>query len=335
MTEKPSISVVVPTLNEASSIEAMLQSLANQTYQNFEVIIVDDGSTDGTLEVVNDWKNDLPSLHVIERSNETGIPSALNTGIEAARGEYVARHDADDFSDINRLQRQFDYLESYPEVALVGTGAYHIEPDDSIRSRRRVRENPPKQLYHEKSPFIHGSIMMRAEAFHSIGGYDESLPASEDRDLWVRMQSEFELRNIDAPLYYLRLTGESAYASQLYRSKLYGKYVTLRELTDRVDADREAAVRRQGADAIPPLLTKEEMLDIKLTIGQELLRWGKQHESRRYILEVLRERPLNVITIGVLALTFMPTKASLGAVNMYRRRMNKQIANTNRTSGDI
>lgn len=335
MTDNPAISIVVPTLNDESTIGAMLESLANQTYQNFEVIIIDDGSTDGTLDIVRNWTDALRSVNVIERPDKQGIPSALNRSIEAARGEYIARHDADDYSDVDRLLRQFEYLETHPEVALVGTGAYHIESDGAIRSRRRVREEPPEELYREKTPFIHGSVMMRADAVRSIGGYDESLPSSEDRDLWVRMQSDYELRNIDAPLYYLRLSEESAYASQLYTSKLYGQYVALRELTDRVDTEREAAVKRNGTDAIEHLLTDEEMLDIKLSIGQELLRWGKQRESRRYILEVLQQRPLNVMTMGVLALTFMPTKASLGAINLYRKRMNRQIAKTNSTSGDI
>lgn len=327
----PRVSVLLPTLNEAETVERALGSLAEQTYEDFEVIVIDDGSTDGTVDEVRRAASDLPEVEVIERTDERGITSALNRGLEAAHGEYIARQDADDRSHPDRLRRQVEFLDGNPEVVLVGTGVHQVEPDDTYRSQRHVYEVPPPAVYREKSPFVHGTVLIRTTAVRAVGGYDELFPTSEDRDLWIRMAREFdyELRNIDEPLYWLQLSGESAYASDMYTAKLYGEYAAVRTLEDRVSVDYDETVRREGADAIEAILTNAELAAIARDAGQEALRWHKRRESRRYAREALRRRPLDPIAAGTLLLSYAPERVVDALITLYRKKLNREVRRAN------
>lgn len=325
----PRVSVVLPTLNEEAVVGRALDSLSDQTFADFEVIVVDDGSTDGTLDVVRSKADDLPEVRIVERHDQSGIASALNRGVAEAAGEYIARQDADDRSLPRRFERQVLFLEENSDVALVGTGAYHVERNGSRRSRRRVYENPPLEIYKKKSPFVHGSVMMRTAAVRAVGGYDETFPTAEDRDLWVRMSQEYELRNIDEPLYLLTLSGDSAYASDMYRAKLYGRYAAIRVLDDRIPEGYDAEVEREGIEAIERVLREEELAEIKLGISQELLRWGKRAESRERAVEVLRENPIHAVAAATLVLSIAPRPVTLGVINHYRKLINWRIRRSN------
>lgn len=327
----PRVSVLLPTLNEAETVGRALESLADQTFDDFEVVVVDDGSTDGTVPEVERAATDLPELKVIERTDERGIASALNRGLQAARGEYIARQDADDRSHPDRLRRQVEFLDANSDVALVGTGVHQVELDGSYRSRRHVYEDPPPAVYREKSPFVHGTVVMRTAAVRAVGGYDELFPTSEDRDLWIRMALEFDydLWNIDEPLYWLQLSGESAYASDMYTAKLYGEYAVVRSLEERVPADYDETVRRDGAQAIEAILTDAELADVARDVAQEALRWHKRGESRRYAREALRRRPLDPIAAGTLLLSFAPERVVDTVITLYRVKLNRDVRRAN------
>lgn len=325
----PRVSVLLPTLNEADTVGRALESLADQMYDDFEVVVIDDGSTDGTVEVVRRAGTELPALKLIERTDERGIASALNRGLEAARGEFVARQDADDRSHPDRLQRQVEYLDAHPEVALVGTGVHQVEADGTYRNRRHVYEDPPDRVYRTKSPFVHGTVLMRTGAVRSVGGYDELFPTSEDRDLWLRMRREYQLRNVDEPLYWLQLSGESAYASDMYAAKLYGEYAYIRTLEDRVPEGYDETVRREGPAAIEDILTDAELAAVASEVAQESLRWGKRRECRRHAREALGRRHVDPIAVGALALSFTPQRVVDTVITLYRLKLNREIRRAN------
>lgn len=327
----PRVSVLLPTLNEVETVGCALESLAEQTFDDFEVVVIDDGSTDETVAEVRRAATDLPAVEVIERNDERGIASALNRGLEAARGEYVARQDADDRSHPDRLRLQIEFLDANPEAVLVGTGVHQVELDGSYRSRRHVYEDPPPSVYREKSPFVHGTVLMRAAAVRTVGGYDELFPTSEDRDLWIRMAREFdyELRNLDDPLYWLQLSSDSAYASDTYTAKLYGEYAVVRTFEDRVPADYDETVRREGAEAIEAVLTDAELAAVARDAGQEALRWQKRRECRRYAREALRRRSLDPIAAGTLFLSFAPDRVVDALITLYRMKLNRDVRRAN------
>ncbi|EFL51281.1 glycosyl transferase family 2 [Solidesulfovibrio fructosivorans JJ]] len=188
------ISVVLPVRNTADTLPRALASLAAQTLADFELVAVDDGSDDGgaTLRVLRAAAGRDARLRVLDRPHD-GIAAALNTGLAAARGRYIARMDADDVCHPRRLELQAGYLDAHPEIGLVSCLAAfggdpdaaagylaHIEWANSVRTPQAIR-----QAIFRESPLPHPTVMFRAELPNRFGGYrDGAFP--EDYELWLR-----------------------------------------------------------------------------------------------------------------------------------------------------
>lgn len=202
--DAPEISVVMAVYNGAEHLEEAVQSILLQTYRNFEFIIVDDGSTDMTEEILESF--DDSRIRTIRNSENLGLPKSLNKGIRAARGRYVARMDADDISLSHRFERQMDFLERNSGYSLLGSSYYQIDRAGKVVSLVRVltgdaeiRSNLKKQNW-----FGHGSVMMQKQAWSWCGGYDEEFRFAEDYDLWLRIAECSMVANIGEPLYCWR-----------------------------------------------------------------------------------------------------------------------------------
>jgi glycosyltransferase involved in cell wall biosynthesis len=181
----PLVSVIIPTYNRGWILKEAIESVQFQTYRNFELIIVDDGSTDNTREVLEEFKEEL----VVIRQKNKGVSAARNKGVSFSRGTLIAFLDSDDLWKPEKLANQVAFFESNPEI--------HICQTDEIWIRKGKRVNPKK--YHQKpsgmifeqslslclvSP---SAVMMKKKLFHEAGGFDESFPACEDYDLWLRI----------------------------------------------------------------------------------------------------------------------------------------------------
>jgi glycosyltransferase involved in cell wall biosynthesis len=200
----PAVSVVMAVFDGASWVRAAVESLLTQTLADFEVIVIDDGSTDATpamLAAVHD-----PRLRV-ERQERSGLTRALVRALELARAPLVARLDADDLALPERLARQRQFLDANPQVGLLGTGSREVDfegrevaivrppVDDAAIRRALIRENP----------FVHSSVMMRRSALERAGGYDPSFLVAQDYDLWMRLALVTRLANLSEPLVIRRL----------------------------------------------------------------------------------------------------------------------------------
>ena len=217
--ESPTVSVVMPTLNNGAHIKRAVGSILEQRFSDFELLIIDDGSSDGTVSQISEFTDER--IRLVQRTDETGVVSARNEGLRRSSGRYVAVHDGDDWSHPDRLRTQVAYLEKNPEVVAVGTGAYLVDETGTIQARRRVRESPSRTDNETHTEFVHGSVMMRRDVLKRIGRYDEWFALAEDYDLWLRLANECAVRNIDEPLYYFRQHDESQYSSNLETTKLY------------------------------------------------------------------------------------------------------------------
>jgi glycosyltransferase involved in cell wall biosynthesis len=187
--------------NEEAIIGEAVASILAQTLADFELLVVDDGSTDRTVEVVDGFGD--PRVRVIRQAN-AGQPHAMNRGIMEARGELVARHDADDLSLPERFERQVAFLDAHSDVALVGTGAVLRGPSGRDRVFHAVRSSHGiRHALAWGNPIVHTSVMMRRAAITQVGAYADML--SEDYDLWIRMAEAFPLANIAAPLVVRRV----------------------------------------------------------------------------------------------------------------------------------
>ncbi|MEN7973948.1 MAG: glycosyltransferase [Verrucomicrobiota bacterium] len=189
----PAVSVLIPCYNAADTLTETLTSVSRQTHPNFEVVTVDDGSTDGTGEILKTWAAREARFRVLSRPHE-GIIPALNAGLDHCQAPYIARLDADDLAHPDRLSIQAAYLDSDPDTALVSSLVSGF-PEEDLRQGFRIyldwlnalvtHEEIAREIFVE-SPLPHPSVMFRKSSVTALGGYQEHGWA-EDYDLWLRM----------------------------------------------------------------------------------------------------------------------------------------------------
>jgi glycosyltransferase involved in cell wall biosynthesis len=184
--------------------EAM-DSILDQSFRDFEFIVIDDGSTDGSGTILRSYQLSDPRLRVYTQEN-SGLIDSLNRGCRLARGRYILRMDADDVAIWDRLLWQLDFMERNPDIAVLGGAVEFIDPaggslgfgymplsDDEIRSTLPICRDTLLPL---KVSFWHPTVLMRTEAFLSTGGYRKIVVDAEDHDLWLRMADKFRLANL-------------------------------------------------------------------------------------------------------------------------------------------
>lgn len=188
MSELPKVSVLLPTYNTANFLGRAIDSVLNQTFQSFELLILDDGSTDSSAAIIADFQKSDPRVKPIQL-NHGGIVKALNAGIDTAKGEYIARMDADDQMSPDRLEKQYDYCSKHPKVVL-GTNASLCDP----KLRELGKLNPPathKEILADclaglASSLMHPTMMASKNTLIEIGKYRETYRHIEDLDLYLR-----------------------------------------------------------------------------------------------------------------------------------------------------
>jgi hypothetical protein len=200
----PRVSVVMSVFNGEAFLREALESIFRQSFADFEFIIIDDGSTDHSAAIIHDY----PDRRIIlVRQENQGIAAALNRGIELAAGEYIARQDADDISLPERFSTQVQFLDTHPEVALVGTGALLIDsyarPFSKFSPFTR-HERLVAELLRGVCPLMHGSVMARREAILNAGAYKPVFGKVQDVELWLRMSLRYRLANLRDLLYQYR-----------------------------------------------------------------------------------------------------------------------------------
>ncbi|WP_169089918.1 glycosyltransferase family 2 protein [Paenibacillus sp. PL91] len=214
--EPGKVSVVITNHNRAAYLTECLDSLHRQTYLNKEIIIVDDASTDRSVDVVRAWceKNNVigtESVLLVRLPRNAGFSGAITTGFFLARGEYIAVQDSDDFSHSSRLEKQVAYLVNKPDVALVGTNYASFE--DEAPKRKYVPANwlsygeEIRSVYRNGGHCIcHGTIMFRGDVFDRIGGLSRRVAGAEDYDFIVKfLHHHARIENMPEILYYYRL----------------------------------------------------------------------------------------------------------------------------------
>jgi glycosyltransferase involved in cell wall biosynthesis len=269
------ISVVMAVYNDARSVRSAMCSILEQTFDDFEFVIVDDGSTDGTGAILDELARANGRIKLLRNAQNLGQTLALNRGIEAASGRYIARMDADDLSLPERLARQVAFLNSNPEVGLLGTRALIVNrrrrslhvldyptDDESIRARMMAR-----------SSFCHGAVMMRRAALEAVGLYRSAFRLAQDMDLWLRIAERFRVANLPDVLYHLRLTHKSA---NVRRNSEQTAYVELaRQLAgERLETGREQTDPESEARAIAQQFAGRGWLARRRVLARDYANWA-------------------------------------------------------------
>ncbi len=237
----PIVSVIIPTFNRSHLLEKALNSVLTQTFRDFEVIVVDDASTDDTANLLGKY----PTLKLIILPENKGVSYARNRGIELAKGHYICFLDSDDLWEPKKLAVQTKWMEENSEVAACQT--------DEVWIRNGVRVNPKDRhkkysgdIFFQSLPLCivsPSSVMIRSNILKQMGGFDDKLPACEDYDLWLRMSSKFAFGYIDQKL-LIKYGGHSDQLSRKFwgmdrfrvysLSKLLGKETLSKKQSDAV-----------------------------------------------------------------------------------------------------
>jgi glycosyltransferase involved in cell wall biosynthesis len=237
----PAISVVMPVRNGAAWLAESVASIRAQDLADFEFLIVDDGSDDGTAAMLASFAAADPRIRVCHQAPQ-GIVTALNAGVAQARAPYLARLDADDRARPGRFGRQFAFMEGYPEIGLLGTWAEVIDGAGNVIGRLCPPTGPAclARVLARTNPFVHSSVMMRTALARRRGGYRPAFGAAEDYDLWLRMAEAAGVANLaDDLTQYRRHT-----ASQSQRDAVRQSFS--------VRLAQRAADGRAAAQATPP-----------------------------------------------------------------------------------
>ena len=216
--KKPEVSVILPTYNRGWVLREAIDSVLAQDFKDFELIVVDDGSTDNTGPILDSYNQDL----IVLRQSNRGVSAARNRGIAAAEGRLIAFLDSDDLWLPRKLSSQVDFFNSNPTAV--------INQTEEIWIRNGVRVNP-KTRHHKFSGMIFerslalclvspSAVMIKKNLFSKVGVFDESLPACEDYDLWLRISCQYPVHLIDTPLIMKR----GGHADQLSKAPGLDKF---------------------------------------------------------------------------------------------------------------
>jgi glycosyltransferase involved in cell wall biosynthesis len=215
------LSVLLSVYNGKTYLRECIHSIIGQKYEDWELILINDGSVDGTQEIIEEF--DDPRIRKFTQSNK-GLAFSLNRGAKEARGEVLVRQDADDISEPNRLAKIAETFRDSDECILLASNATVVDDRGKTlfeRQTAKIKEEAIRQILRIENPFVHGTLAYRAKSFRKWNGYDVNYPTSQDFDFIVRALSQSSLRVIDEPLYKLRLHPESVTSRKSWRQILY------------------------------------------------------------------------------------------------------------------
>lgn len=243
----------MPAYNAERFIRPALDSILAQTFDDFELIILNDGSTDNTQSIMEAYSD--PRIRLIKKEN-SGVASTLNLGLEEARGKFIWRHDADDVSLPGKLERQVNFLESHPEFILCATQiAFMSERGNVAWSKRQPKDGwlgseAYREVFFEDfspySPVTHGTTLFRRSILEKAGGYREAFITSEDIDMWLRFLENGRLAVLNECLSLHRLSSSSATAVHGWKNHFYRElakeFYVLRQRGQQDELDRTGRI---------------------------------------------------------------------------------------------
>lgn len=286
----PAVTVILPVYNAQRYIGAAVQSILDQTFRDFELIVINDGSTDGTLAILGQLAAVDSRIKLISRPN-TGYVVALNEGLDLARGEFIARMDADDISLPERFEKQVAYLRANPDCVLLGTNVAQMDADGMV-----IGPMPDIDYGHEKIdhallrrgwPVVHPAVMMRTDAVKKAGGYVVEYCPNEDHDLFLKLGEMGRLENLPDLLVHYRKHDASQSAQKMEQTI---------ELVSRIiiEACRRRQIPVPAEAAQPDRKPAASKADVQRSWAWNAMKHRNIATARKYAWATLRRRPLSV-----------------------------------------
>ncbi len=286
-THKDKVSIIIPTFNRAAILDRAIQSVLNQTYIDFELIIVDDNSSDNTEDIVSNYTDNR--IRYLRHDENKGAGAARNTGIKEAKYEYIAFQDSDDEWAPNKLSKQMNLIrESPPEIGVVYTGFWRVEGDIKtyIPSRNVSQKKGDILLQLLQDNFVGTpTVIARKDCFQKVGLFDENLPCLEDWDLWIRIAKRYNFEIIDEPMVISHYTPGS---------------VNYQSLEKEIFARKRILEKNSRDFCSKTILARHYFI-----IGNLYFLCGEQKRFRKYVLKALKLNPINYRMISGLFLSML------------------------------
>ncbi len=228
MSDKPLVSFIVGVYNTKNfdDLKRSVECMLNQTYENIEIVICDDCSTNGAYEYILENYGSNEKIVLLKNEENISLGRTLNRCLKVAKGKYIARQDDDDYSELDKIEKQVEFLESHPEFALVSTGLAKFD-EKGIWSQIMLKAEPSKIDFCKYSQHVHASTLFRAECMSAVGGYRIAKETSraEDYDLFMRIYAAgMRGYNIQEVLYYYNtprvVAKKTKYKFKIYEAKV-------------------------------------------------------------------------------------------------------------------
>lgn len=271
---KPLISVIMPVYNAQKYIGSAIESILNQTLKDFELIIINDYSTDKTLNIIKSFSKKDSRIKIINNNKRLNIARTLNKGISSAKSNIIARMDADDIAFPDRLELQHKLINSSKNIAVVGANVVIM---NTAGNQIAIRSYPDssgelKKCLFKYSPFAHPVVMFRKNMFEEVGGYNPKYSPTEDLDLWFRLGSKYEFKSVPEPLLKYRIYEKSS--------------------SHKAIKDLEILVFKIRFDAILKYGYRPNLYDIIYNLFQFITLWFTPAKYRIKIYNLLRNNNL-------------------------------------------
>ena len=288
----PKVTVLMSVYNGEKYLREAIDSILNQTFKDFEFLIINDGSTDRTAEILESYND--PRIKIINNEKNMGLIRSLNKGIRMSRGGYIARMDADDVSMPERLKKEVDFMETHTDYAVVGTFVKILNKDSEVIHliERPIGDAEVREFLKRDSCIPHGSAMIRKTCLLDVGLYDKPMARCEDYDLWLRISKKYRLANIPEYLYMWRNRSDNISIKYIKEQKI----------------------------CVVLAMVKNNILDVEQAAIQFI----------NHIVDmgiILKYKPLTIIFRFISILTFNRIKPSILYKVLYRIRFSRKVNN--------
>lgn len=309
MSNPITITVLMPAYNAENYIGDAISSVLNQTFSDFELLIVNNGSTDRTDAIIRSFSD--PRIKLLYEP-EKGIAPALNTGLKHCISEYIARFDADDICYPQRLEQQYDFMLSNPEYIICGSACDYMDMYGNFIFSHHpdgYTHEAIQRIKHSICPFIHSSVMFKRDCILKNGGYPENAHHFEDHILWLKILQQGKAFNLSQPLIKVRLNPESITIDDKWR---HPKFIEIKQ-----QALKKGEINQTEGDRLLAILNQQDTPKIKEGAYYSLLAkkflWNnyKPGEARKNLKKALAINRFEWKNYGLFLLSYLPEEILL------------------------
>lgn len=316
----PAITVLMPAYNVAEYIREAIDSVLQQTFTDFELLIINDGSTDDTENIIKQYTDTRIRLY---SQPNAGVIGALNKGLELARGELIARFDADDVCYPERLQVQYDFMKANPDYVLIGSEADYMEEDGTYIFTFKFNaytDDEIRALNYAVCPFIHASVIFYKRAVIELGAYDKGAITFEDHLLWWKLIQLGKVKNMERPLIKVRFNPDSVTVDERWRGPEFKriKYASI----------KRGYVTPEDAKKLKEILAGQNFKQFKSAayysmMGKKFL-WNNYNPSkaRKNLRKAIITTPMKAEPYILYILSFFPLKL-ISLLYSYQKKQDR------------